>query len=109
MAKIKITQKRNNSTEISISGELNIYCAMDVYQEHFEKLKLKEVVVIKLAGVTEIDTAGAQLLILLFREITSNKASYTITATSSAIEEYSHLFNLERYFNVDAQSLNEVN
>jgi anti-anti-sigma factor len=109
MAKIKITQKRNNSTEISISGELNIYCAMELYQEHFKALKFKEVVIIKLAGISEIDTAGAQLLILLFKEIASKKASYTITTSSNAIDEYSQLFNLARYFTPDAQSLNEVN
>jgi anti-anti-sigma factor len=109
MAKIKITQKRNNSTEISISGELNIYCAMEVYQEYFTTLKFKEVVIFKLAGISEIDTAGAQLLILLFKEITSKKINYTIATSSNAIDEYSQLFNLARYFTVGAQSLNEVN
>jgi hypothetical protein len=45
----------------------------------------------------------------LFKEITLKKASYTITTSSNAIDEYSQLFNLARYFTPDAQSLNEVN
>lgn len=98
MAEIKITQKRNNSTEIAISGELTIYCAMEVYQEHFQQIKLKEITLLKLGSITEIDTAGIQLLIMLMKIANEQKSSYQITTLGEAIADYSNLFQLNHYF-----------
>jgi len=108
MAKIKIIQKRNNSTEIIISGELTIYCAMDTYQQYIQNINLKDLVTIKLSGINEIDTAGAQLLILLFKEINQRKATYKIASSSNSIDEYVTLFNLQRYFVDHAGSISEA-
>jgi len=108
MAKIKITQKRNNSTEIVISGELTIYCAMDTYQQYIQNITLKDLVTIKLSGVNEIDTAGMQLLILLIKEINQRKASYKIASSSNSIDEYATLFNLQHYFVDHEESISEA-
>jgi len=98
MAEIKITQKRNNSTEIAISGELTIYCATEVYQQHFEQIKLKELTLLKLGNITEIDTAGIQLLIMLMKIVSEQKSHYQIINLGEAIADYSNLFQLNRYF-----------
>ena len=107
MANLKIIQKRNNSTEITISGELNIYCAMELYQQHIQNIKFKELVTFKLSGITEIDTAGAQLLILLFKEALIRNVNYVIASTSTALDEYITLFNLQSYFNAHADVSSE--
>lgn len=107
MAEIKITQKRNNSTEICISGELTIYCAMAVYQEYFQDIKVKELTTIKLNKVTEIDTAGVQLLIMLIKIINAQQSKYQIESLGEALSDYSNLFQLNRYF-VDFEEFNSI-
>jgi len=105
MAKIKITQKRNNSTEITFSGELTIFCAMEVYQEHLQTIKLKPKVIIKLSSVSEIDTAGMQILLILFKEITKQSGEYEISNISDVISDYIKLFSLENYFNPSIKNI----
>jgi anti-anti-sigma factor len=107
MADIKITQKRNNSTEIIISGELTIYCAMEVYQQHFQQLKVKEITLLKLGNITEIDTAGVQLLIMLMKTVGEQGSNYQIISLGEALTDYSNLFQLNRYF-IDFENINEM-
>jgi len=107
MAEIKITQKRNNSTEIAISGELTIYCAMEVFQQHFQQIKLKELTLLKLGDITEIDTAGVQLLIMLMKLVKEQNSSYKIASLAEALADYSNLFQLNRYF-IDFEEVSEM-
>lgn len=107
MAKVKVTQKRNNTTEITISGELNIYSAMDVYQEHFQSITFKEQVIFKLSGITEIDTSGMQILLMLFKEVEKQNAQYLVQSTNDTISEYSNLFNIQHYFQKENDALLE--
>mgnify|MGYP000211514317 FL=1 len=105
MAKIKITQKRNNSTEITFSGELTIFCAMEIYQEHLQKIKLKPKVIIKLSSVSEIDTAGMQILLILFKEITKQSGEYEVSSINDVIRDYVKLFNLESCFSPSIKNI----
>ncbi len=105
MAKIKITQKRNNSTEITFSGELTIFFAMELYQEHLQRIKLKPKVIIKLSSVTEIDTAGMQILLILFKEITKKNGEYEISSINDVISDYVKLFNLEGFFSPSIKNI----
>jgi len=98
MTTVKVTQKRNNSTEITISGDLTIYCVMEVYQKYFQTLKFKEQVFLKLSAIDEVDTAGVQLLIALFKEIKQQGSKYTIQKSCDSLKEYCTLFNLHHYF-----------
>jgi len=98
MSTVKVTQKRNNSTEITISGDLNIYSVMENYQRYFQTVKFKEQVILKLSGVDEVDTAGMQLLIALFKTIKKHGSRYLIQSNSDSINGYSKLFNLDHYF-----------
>ncbi len=107
MAEIKITQKRNHCTEIVISGELTIYCAMEVFEQHFQQLKLKELTVFKLSNITEIDTAGVQLIIMLIKLVKEQNSSYTIDGLGEALTDYSNLFQLNRYF-IDFEEINNI-
>ena len=107
MAEIKVTQKRNNSTEITISGELTIYCAMDAYQQHFQQLKVKEITLLKFGSISEIDTAGVQLLIMLLKIVSEQNSSYQVISLGEALSDYSNLFQLNRYF-IDFEDVNKV-
>ncbi|WP_286269768.1 STAS domain-containing protein [Thalassotalea hakodatensis] len=104
MTTVKITQKRNDSTEIIISGELTIYSVMDIYQEYFKALKFKSLVVLKLAKIEEIDTAGMQLILSLVKTTIEEGKNFQISSTSSAIQDFCQLFNLSILLNTDVQS-----
>ncbi len=101
MAKVKITQKRNNSTEITFSGELTIFCAMEVYQAHFQTIKLKPKVIFKLSSINEIDTAGIQILLMLFKEVSKQNSEYEVSSLSDVINDYIEIFNLSKHFILD--------
>jgi len=75
MAKIKITQKRNNSTEITFSGELTIFFAMELYQEHLQRIKLKPKVIIKLSSVTKFTTLGCQIFLYCLKKLQRKTAN----------------------------------
>ncbi|KGJ91792.1 lipid asymmetry maintenance protein MlaB [Colwellia psychrerythraea] len=98
MAEIKVIQKRDNSTEITISGELTIYCAMEAFQQHFQQLKVKEKTLFKLGNISEIDTAGVQLLVMLMKIVSEQSSSYRVVSLGEALTDYSNLFQLNRYF-----------
>jgi len=105
MAKVKITQKRNNSTEITFSGELTIFCAMEIYQEHLQTIILKPKVIIKLSSVSEIDTAGIQILLILFKEITKQNGEYEISSINDVVNDFVKLFNLESCFSPSIKNI----
>jgi len=98
MASAKVIQKRNNTTEITLSGELTIYSVTDLFQSNFKKITFKELVVIKLSAIEEVDTAGVQLLVMIFKMIAQQKSHYIIKSMSETLTEYSKLFNLQHYF-----------
>ena len=104
MATVKITQKRNNSTEITFSGELTIFEAMEIYQTHLQAIKLKPKVIIKLSSVNEIDTAGVQILLVLFKEITKQNGEYEVSKLSDVISDYVKLFKLDNYFKLSVSN-----
>lgn len=104
MATVKVTQKRNNSTEINLSGELTIYSAMEIYESHFKELSFKPLVIFKLGKIEEIDTAGMQLLMSLIKTILSQKLEFQIASVSDAIEDFSELFNLQCFLSTEVQN-----
>jgi len=99
MAEVKVVQKRNNTTEITISGDLDIYCAMQVYQQHLQAVKIQQTLALKLANIVEIDTAGIQLLIVLIKAAWQQESHVHIASKSQSICDYSSTFQLEHYFN----------
>ncbi len=107
MAEIKVTQKRNNCTEIIISGELTIYCAMEVFEQYFQQIKLKQLTLFKLGNITEVDTAGVQLLIMLIKLVKEQNSSYKIDRLGEALTDYSNLFQLNHYF-IDFEKVSDT-
>lgn len=53
---------------IALQGELTIYDAIDIKDELVDRLAANPALEVDLAGVTEIDTAGVQLLLMLSQE-----------------------------------------
>lgn len=58
----------SNESGAALSGELTIYTASEIKQRCAELLTTRSDLEINLSGVTEIDTAGLQLMLLLKRK-----------------------------------------
>lgn len=83
---------------LSLEGELTIFTAAERKPSLLEFLKSGEQLAINLAGVSEIDTAGLQLLILLKREAAQTGKTLVFDMHSKAVLEILELANLTTAF-----------
>ncbi|QPK62443.1 STAS domain-containing protein [Methylomonas sp. LL1] len=83
---------------LAIDGELTIFTAAKRKPHLLEFLKSADELELNLAAVTEIDTAGLQLLILLKREAARAGKSLSFVMHSNAVLETLELANLTSSF-----------
>jgi len=83
---------------ISIEGEMTIYRAAELHQTLLAPLDLQSVLSIDLSKVTEIDSAGVQLLLLAKRTAQSRNKELRLVEHSPAVLEVFELLNLATYF-----------
>lgn len=79
-------------------GELTIYTASDTKNLLVEALAKHREIEIDLSQVTEIDTAGMQLLILAKKEATRNQLQVRFTDHSPAVIDAMELLDLTGFF-----------
>lgn len=79
---------------LTIEGELTIYTAAKRKPELLAFLNSGEDLEMNLAGVTEIDTAGLQLLILIKREAAQSGKTLSFVMHSKIVLEVLELANL---------------
>ncbi len=93
------------STVLKITGEFTIFRAIELKQALLSDPPPLEV---DLSGVTEIDTAGVQLLMLAKKEALAAQRELHLVAHSSAVIEVFDLLNVGEYFDdlmvMDARS-----
>lgn len=80
---------------LRIQGELSIYRAAELKHALLDDPAPTEV---DLSGVTEIDTAGVQLLMLAKRTAQARRCELRLVAHSAAVSEAFELLNLSSYF-----------
>jgi anti-anti-sigma regulatory factor len=80
---------------LRIEGELTIFRAMELKPELLADPLPEE---INLAGVSEIDTAGVQLLMLAKRTALAQHRELHLVAHSPAVIEVFELLNVAAYF-----------
>jgi len=85
-------------TRIAIDGELTIYRAADLKVTVLEALRKSTVLEIDLAGVTELDTAGLQVLILAKNTAAADKRELHLLNHSPAVVEIVEMLNLGAFF-----------
>ena len=83
---------------LPLEGELTIYTAAELKGRLLEALAAPEPLEIDLSQVSEIDTAGLQLLMLAKREASTRGTSLTLTGHSHAVIECLDLCNLTAVF-----------
>jgi len=79
---------------IRIRGELTVYEAALVKDELFEALQGESNVRIDLSGVSEVDTAGLQVLLMAHRECASRRVPFAVAGSSDAMREAGGLLRL---------------
>lgn len=87
-----------NMNVLSIEGELNIYRAAELRDVLVEALKTEGDLEINLAGVTEMDSAGVQLLMAAKKTAQASGRSVSLVGHSPAVLEVFETLDLAAYF-----------
>lgn len=77
--------------------ELTIYHAEAAKDHLIQALEESDALALDLSGVSEIDTAGIQILVLARREAERTGKPLSITAASGAVREVVDFYNLASY------------
>ncbi|MDT8407574.1 MAG: STAS domain-containing protein [Methylococcales bacterium] len=83
---------------IRIQQEMTIYTAAEQQQVLYEQLRKGKNIQIDLSGVTEIDSAGLQLLLWLKRESGRQSLQLRLTEHSEAVVEVFEMLDLSKFF-----------
>jgi anti-anti-sigma factor len=89
---------QNDRCILRLDGPLTIYDAAVGKQRLLEELNLAPELDVDLAGVSELDTAGLQVLLLLKREATKQNKPLRFHGHSKAVLQVIDLFNLGSVF-----------
>lgn len=91
--------KRKDATSmLRIEGEMTIYRAAELKQALLASLDQAEELEIDLTAVTELDSAGVQILILAKKQALEKHRKLRLIAHSPAVLDVLDLLNLAAYF-----------
>ncbi|CAN7529005.1 STAS domain-containing protein [Pseudoduganella sp. LjRoot289] len=83
---------------VAIDGELNIYRAADMKALLLGELQRSTVLEVDLAGVTEMDSAGLQVLMLAKQTARAEQRELRLVGHSPAVLEVFELLDLGAWF-----------
>ncbi len=93
------TRPGSDGTErMTIKEDMTIYHAESLKAALMRGIERSTLLELDLSQVTEIDSAGIQLLMLAKRESQSRAKTLSITAHSPAVHELIDFFNIAAYF-----------
>jgi len=93
-----------DSCRIRIDNELTIYTANEVNTTIRDALAANSSVAIDLTGVTEIDTAGLQILLVARKEAILRDRKVRFIGHNHVVIDCLRLMNLANFFQFEAQS-----
>ncbi|NOQ77495.1 MAG: STAS domain-containing protein [Methylococcaceae bacterium] len=91
-------KEQNGMTHIVIKDEMTIYTALEQKNELSQHLKADHELEIELSEVSEIDSAGLQILLFLKQEASTKNIILTLTHHSQSVIEVLELLNLTAHF-----------
>ena len=91
-------EKAGGLTRFLIEGDMTIYHAKELKKCIFENFHGAGAAEFDLNGVSDMDTAGVQLLMLALREGKARHKSVKIAAHSSATKKIFDIYGLNGYF-----------
>ncbi len=86
------------SALLRIEGEMTIYRALELKQALLEGLEASDALEVDLAAVTELDTAGVQVLLLAKRAARARQRELRLVAHSPQVLEVFEQLNLTTHF-----------
>lgn len=95
------TRSKNASSgycRYAIEGELTIYRASELKQDLLDKISGNQEIDVDLSQVTEIDSAGLQLMVLAKREAAARSRVLRFDGHSKAVMEILDLADLAGFF-----------
>ncbi len=92
------TKKKNNAAMLRIEGEMTIYRSAELKEALLAPLASANALEVDLSGVTEIDTAGVQLLMLAKIVALARDSALRLVAHSPAVLDVLELLSLTGYF-----------
>ncbi|MDO8772862.1 MAG: STAS domain-containing protein [Burkholderiaceae bacterium] len=95
---VKMTQRTTEPCHFTIEGEMTIYNSLELKDKLLAPLDQCAHMEIDLAGVSEIDSAGLQLLVMAKNEATARGKTLRISGHSPAVLEILDVCNLEGFF-----------
>lgn len=87
-----------SGTRIALAGELNIYAAAALKERLLPAIGESSSIEIDLSEVTEIDSAGLQLMILVKRQSRHSGVAVRLVGHSPEVVDLIELFNLAAFF-----------
>ena len=91
-------QQENGICRLQMEGELTIYHGLEIRDGLMEHLAASAGIELDLGGVTEMDTAGVQLLLAAKREGTRLGKTVRFVSHSQAVLEVIDLYNMAAQF-----------
>lgn len=95
---VTMTPRANEPCHFTIEGEMTIYNALELKGRLLAPLDKCADMEIDLAGVSEIDSAGLQLLVMVKKETMARGKTLSIFGHSPAVLEALDLCKLEGFF-----------
>jgi len=95
---VTVEQEESGLCRISVEGEMTIYNALELKSELLAPMAQGDTIEINLAGVSEIDASGLQLLILAKTEAQTQNKTLQLTGHSPTVLETLELCDLEGFF-----------
>ncbi len=95
---IEVKQQKKGFIQLAIQDEMTIYTALEHKHSLTEHLKSAKELQIDLSGVSEIDSAGVQLLMFFKREAANRNIKLGLSQHSQAVVDVLELLNLSKHF-----------
>jgi len=90
--------EQGSASQLALSGELTIYHAAEVKQQVLAALRTGPVLELDLSGVTEIDTAGLQVLMLAKQTAQAEQRELRLVQHSTPVVEVFQMLDLGAFF-----------
>lgn len=91
-------RKRSTVTRIDIGGEFSIFTATALRQRLLDAIAASKEVEVDLSQVSEIDSAGIQLMVAAKREAAARDKPLRFTGHSPAVFDIIELYDLSDHF-----------
>jgi len=95
---INVNKQGDTETQIAIRNEMTIYTALEQRNALLPHLKAEQTLQLDLSEVSEIDSAGMQLLIHMKKEAKRHNNHFSLINHSQAVVEVITLLGLTSFF-----------